>query len=146
NKPSIGEGYDEHRDVRQVSAVLEPQTSSVSLDGPGNLRRHLRELEQRGKLVRVSRAINKDTEMHPLVRWQFRGLPESERKAFLFEKVTDSRGREIEFPVVVGALAASEEVYSLAIGCPGTEVPARWRDAMAEPLPPVPVDSAPVQE
>mgnify|MGYP001764761218 CR=1 FL=1 len=24
-------------------------------------------------LVRVTRPINKDTEMHPLVRWQFRG-------------------------------------------------------------------------
>ena len=29
--------------------------------------------------------------MHPLVRWQFRGgLPEAERKAFLFENVVDS--------------------------------------------------------
>src|SRR5438105_5590123 len=124
-----------------MSTVLERQ--AISLDGSGELRQHLRELETRGKLLRISRPINKDTEMHPLVRWQFRGLPESERKAFLFEKVTDSRGREIEFPVVVGALAASEEVYSLAIGCPGTEVPARWRDAMAEPLPPVLVERAP---
>src|SRR5438876_6912993 len=105
-----------------------------------DLRAHLVDLENRGLLVRVSRPINKDTEMHPLVRWQFRGLPESERKAFLFEKVTDSRGRELAFSVVVGALAASEEVYSLAIGCPGAEVPGRWRDAMAEPLPPVLVE------
>src|SRR5712691_10595180 len=35
---------------------------------------------------------------------------------------------------------------SRAIGCPGAEVPARWREAMAQPLPPVLVDAAPAQE
>ena len=46
---------------------------------------HLRILEERGLLVRVREPINKDTELHPLVRWQFRGgIPEHERKAFLF--------------------------------------------------------------
>jgi len=38
-------------------------------------------LEQANLLVRVNQEINKDTELHPLVRLQFRGLPESERKA-----------------------------------------------------------------
>src|SRR5712692_10268914 len=127
-----------------MSTVLE--TPQVKLAGSGELRAHLQELERQGKLVRISRAINKDTEMHPLVRWQFRGLPESERKAFLFENVVDSRGREYDFPVVVGALAASEEVYSMAIGCPGAEVPGRWREAMAQPLPPVLIEAAPAQE
>src|SRR5690242_1407522 len=107
-----------------MSAVLD--AAAVSLEGAGELRAHLRELERRGKLLRISRPIDKDTEMHPLVRWQFRGLPESERKAFLFEDVRDSRGRTLAYPVVVGALAASEEVYSLAVGCPGEEVPGRW--------------------
>ena len=129
-----------------MSTVLEPAAGTVRLDGPGELRAHLRELERAGKLVRISRAINKDSEMHPLVRWQFRGLPESERKAFLFENVIDSRGRSYPFPVLVGALAGSEEIYSMAVGCPGEDVPRRWREAMAEPLPPVLVDSAPVQE
>jgi len=50
-----------------------------------NVREYLKTLEENGKLVRVSRAINKDTEMHPLVRLQYRGLPEEDRKAFLFE-------------------------------------------------------------
>ena len=35
-----------------------------------DLREHLEILEQRGLLVRVTREINKDTELHPLVRWQ----------------------------------------------------------------------------
>ena len=38
---------------------------------------HLAEIEKAGLLRTVDRAINKDTEMHPLVRWQFRGgIPE----------------------------------------------------------------------
>jgi UbiD family decarboxylase len=52
-----------------------------------DVREYLKALEEHGKLVRVTRAINKDTEMHPLVRLQYRGLPEEERRAFLFERV-----------------------------------------------------------
>ena len=39
-----------------------------------DLRSHLAELERRNLLVRVKTPVNKDTEMHPLVRLQFRGL------------------------------------------------------------------------
>src|SRR5437773_6400705 len=111
-----------------MSTVLERQ--AISLDGSGELRQHLRELEARGKLVRVSRPINKDTELHPLVRWQFRGLAEEQRKAFLFEDVRDSRGRKYAMPVVVGALAASEEIYALSMGCGSDEVLDTWRRAL----------------
>src|SRR3954464_9799071 len=74
-------------------------------------------LEQAGKLVRVTVPINKDTELHPLVRLQFRGLPESQRKAFLFENVVDSRGRKYDIPVLVGALAGSAEIYAMGMCC-----------------------------
>jgi 4-hydroxy-3-polyprenylbenzoate decarboxylase len=56
-----------------------------------DFRAHLKALEERGKLVRVKRQINKDTELMPLVRWQFRGLDEEQRKAFLFENVVDAK-------------------------------------------------------
>ena len=39
-----------------------------------DVREHLKALDERGKLVRVKQRINKDTELMPLVRWQFRGL------------------------------------------------------------------------
>ncbi len=40
---------------------------------------HLADLEAQGLLVRVDRPINKDTELQPLVRWQFvGGIPEDE--------------------------------------------------------------------
>ena len=52
-----------------------------------DLREYITALEANNKLYRIKREINKDTEAMPLVRCQFRGLPESERKAFLFENV-----------------------------------------------------------
>ncbi len=46
-----------------------------------DIREHLAALEQAGKLIKIDRVINKDTELMPLVRWQFRGLPESRSKS-----------------------------------------------------------------
>ena len=87
-----------------------------------DVREHLAMLEQRDKLVRISREINKDTELMPLVRWQFRGLEEDQRKAFLFEKVTDAKGRRYDMPVSVGTLAASTEIYAIGLMCDPEEI------------------------
>jgi UbiD family decarboxylase len=73
-----------------------------------DLREFIAVLDEHEKLVRVARAINKDTELQPLVRWQFRGLPEEARKGFLFENVTDSKQRKYDCSVLVGGLAGSE--------------------------------------
>jgi len=59
-----------------------------------DLREYIKALEEKGKLVRVSQPINKDTELHPLVRLQFRGLPEEERKAWYFDNVYDAKGKK----------------------------------------------------
>ena len=41
---------------------------------------HIEELDAAG-LLRIDKPINKDTEMHLLVRWQFRGgIPEVEQE------------------------------------------------------------------
>jgi UbiD family decarboxylase len=103
-------------------------------------------LDKAGKLVRVSSPVNKDTELHPLVRLQFRGLPESQRKAFLFENVVDSRGRQYDIPVLVGALAGSSEIYALGMGCPVNQISTTWRKALASPLLPVEVKDAACQQ
>ena len=90
---------------------------SVSRAYP-DLHDHIRALDKAGLLIRVDRPINKDTEMHPLVRWQFRGgIEEKDRKAFLFTNVTDSKGRKYDIPVLVGGLAANREIYRIGIGC-----------------------------
>src|SRR6266545_7779389 len=99
---------------------------------------HLAALERAGLLVRVDRPINKDTELHPLVRWQFQGgLKEAQRRAFLFTNVTDSSGRRYDVPVAVGALAASPQIYAVGMGRPVEEIEAAWVHAIASPMPPV---------
>src|SRR5712691_11444143 len=72
-----------------------------------DLHEHVLALAREGLLVVVDEPINKDTEMHPLVRWQYRGgIPEPERKAFLFTQPTDSKGRRFDISVLVAGLAA----------------------------------------
>jgi 4-hydroxy-3-polyprenylbenzoate decarboxylase len=115
--------------------------------GYADLREFLGVLEERGKLVRVRKEINKDTEMHPLVRWQFRGgIKEEDRKAFLFENVVDSHGRKYSHPALVGGLAASSDIYCLGLQCEPGEVADRWAQAIENPIPPEIVASGPAQE
>ena len=38
-----------------------------------DLREFISALDEHGKLYRINREINKDAELQPLVRWQFRG-------------------------------------------------------------------------
>jgi 4-hydroxy-3-polyprenylbenzoate decarboxylase len=115
--------------------------------GYADLHEHLKKLEAAGLLIRVERPINKDTEMHPLVRWQFRGgIAEKDRKAFLFTNVTDSKGRKYDIPVVVGALAASREIYRIGMNCPLDKINEVWTRAIAQPIAPKIVDQAPCHE
>ena len=108
---------------------------------------HLAQLEANGLLVRIDRPINKDTELHPLVRCQFLGgIPEDERRAFLFTNVVDSHGRRYDIPVVVGALAASPKIYAVGMGCAVEEIGAAWMRAVANPVPPILVNSPLCQE
>jgi 4-hydroxy-3-polyprenylbenzoate decarboxylase len=112
-----------------------------------DLHEHLKALEAAGLLIRVERPINKDTEMHPLVRWQFRGgIAERERKAFLFTNVIDSKNRKYDIPVVVGALAASREIYRIGMGCALESINEVWTRAIAQPVAPRVVKDAPCHE
>jgi UbiD family decarboxylase len=111
-----------------------------------DLRELIAALEADGKLLRITREINKDTELHPLVRWQFRGLKEPDRKAFLFENVTDSKKRKYRGSVLVGGLAGSAAIYCLGLQCPPEEVADRWLHAMDHPLEPEMVSRGPVTE
>src|SRR5262249_653029 len=114
---------------------------------PLDFQEHLAALEAKGLLVRIDRPSNKDTERQPLVRWQFQGgLPEDERRAFLFTNVTDGAGRRYDIPVAVGALAASPAIYAVGMGRPVEEIGAAWLNAIAHPIPPVTVSSPRCQE
>jgi 4-hydroxy-3-polyprenylbenzoate decarboxylase len=124
------------------------RTDAMQGTGPApDFQRHLARLEAAGLLVRVDRPIDKDTELHPLVRWQFQGgLPESARRAFLFTNVVDAGGRRYDMPVAVGALSASPQIYAIGMGKPLAEIGKAWLDAIAHPIPPVRATSAPCQE
>src|SRR5581483_6736394 len=108
---------------------------------------HLADLEAAGLVERVDTPINKDTELHPLVRWQFvGGVPEDKRKAFVFTNVTDAKGRKYDIPVVVGALSASPEIYAMGMGRKVDEIGDAWLQAINHPIAPVRVSSAPCQD
>ncbi|MCZ6624381.1 MAG: UbiD family decarboxylase [Deltaproteobacteria bacterium] len=111
-----------------------------------DLRELVAALEENGKLLRISKEINKDTELHPLVRWQFRGLKEEARKAFLFENVTDSKKRKYHGSVLVAGLAGSAAIYCLGLRCKPEEVADRWIYAMDHTLEPEIVSHGSVTE
>ncbi len=111
-----------------------------------DIRQYMQTLEKRDKLVRVSREINKDTELMPLVRWQYRGLQEEQRKAFYFDNVTDAKGRKFQSSVLVGAHGASTEVYALGMMCKPEEIMEKWAWAQSHPVEPKMVAQGVCQE
>jgi UbiD family decarboxylase len=112
-----------------------------------DFRAYLDALDARHKLHRWQRAINKDTELMPLMRLQYRGIADEQRQAFLFENVTDSRGRKHEIRVATGMYGSSREIAAIGLGCDEPlEIYEKWRQALAHPYEPRRVDSAPVQE
>src|SRR5687768_14572327 len=102
-----------------------------------DLRQYIETLERHEKLFRIKREILRETELHPMVRWQFRGLGESERRAFLFENVTSVTGCKYKMPVLVGACASSTSIYALGMNCKEDEILSRWLNAQREPIAPV---------
>jgi len=118
---------------------------------PDNTYRDLRDflgvLQKRGLLYSWQRPVNKDSELMPLMRLQYRGRSDAERQAFLYENVTDGQGRRYGIRVLTGVYAASRKIVTLGMGCedPG-DIYERWRRAVDKPIDPVTVADAPVQE
>jgi UbiD family decarboxylase len=136
----------EHPGSTSTAPSAAPASTAPSA-APADLQEHIARLEAMGLLVRISSPINKDTELHPLSRWQFQGgLHEDERRAFLFTNVTDSKGRSYDIPVLTGGLAASPAIYAAGLGIPVEKIGSVWVDAIAHPIEPVMVETAPCQE
>lgn len=131
-----------------MNAALNLPPASQVARQYADLPEHLQALDRAGLLYRIDAPVNKDTELHPLVRWQFRGgIPEHARKAFLFTNVVDGSGRRYDIDVVVGALAANPEIYRIGMNVPTLEaIGPAWEKAIAQPIPPVLVASPPCQE
>jgi UbiD family decarboxylase len=112
-----------------------------------DLHDHLDALRARDLLITVDEKIDKDAELHPLVRWAFvGGMKEEERKAFLFTNIVDGKGRKYDMPVVVGAIAANRAIYSIGMGAAVEEIDRKWEHAIANPVEPRIVNDAPCHE
>jgi UbiD family decarboxylase len=113
-----------------------------------DLHEHLQRLDRAGLLYRIDAPVNKDTEMHPLVRWQYRGgIAEHARKAFLFTNVVDGKGRRYDLPVVIGAYAGTAEIYRIGMNVATLDaIGPAWDRAIAHPVKPRLVEAAPCHE
>jgi UbiD family decarboxylase len=138
---------DDRTAARSVNLLERYREARRHARGYNDLHEHVLALAQAGLLVVVDEPINKDTEMHPLVRWQYRGgIPESERKAFLFTQPTDSKGRRFDSAVLVAGLAANRDVYRIGFGKPLEKIGETWIEAIAHPIAPRVVNDAACQE
>ena len=121
--------------------------TSHKRNAPLDLQDHLARLEERGLLTRIQVPIDKDSELHPLARWQFQGgLHEQQRRGFLFTDVKGAKGEKYDIPVAVGVLAASPEIYAIGLGVAQSEIGDVWVSAMENPIEPVMVEEAPCQQ
>ena len=112
-----------------------------------DLRAFIQELEKHGKLYRWRRPVNKDSELMPLMRLQYRALSDESRQAFLYENVTDAKGGRYEMKVVTGVYGASRKILALGMGCEEPEeIYEKWRHALAHLTEPVIVDRGVAQE
>ena len=125
------------------------RSAAAKSAGPAlDFQQHLAALEKAGLVTRIDRPIDKDTELHTLMRWQFvGGLPEEKRRAFLFTNVVDGSGKKYDMPVVVGALSANPDIYATGMGRPVEEIGKAWLEAVSHPIKPVRINTpAPCQE
>ena len=112
-----------------------------------DLREFIDVLDKQGLLYRWQRSVNKDSELMPLMRLQYRGRSDAERQAFLYENVTDGHGRRYGVKVLTGVYGASRKIVGLGMGCADpADMYERWRRGVAQPIEPVTVEDGPVQE
>jgi UbiD family decarboxylase len=139
----LGSGIDEHALGYAVTPLHRPEPERAYMD----LHDQVAALDAAGLLIRVDVPINKDTELHPLMRWQFRGgIDEADRKAMLFTNVIDSKGKHYDFPVLIGAMGASPAVFEIGVGYPVAKVRDAWAYAYANPIAPRIVENAPCHD
>jgi 4-hydroxy-3-polyprenylbenzoate decarboxylase len=105
------------------------------------LRDVLLNLEERGKLLRVSKSVDISWEVACLVKWMFQAVAERDRTGLWFQNVA---GHDI--PVVIGALGVSTEVYAQIVGVAPNEINTTWEKALLNPVAPLTVEEGACQE
>ena len=108
-----------------------------------DLREYLEALDKAGKLVTIKSPINKDNQLSPLCFLQWRGLPLSQIKGFLFTNVTDSKGKKYDIPVAQDCLFCFE---AIGLQCQPEELNEKVAQAVMHPIKPKVVAKGPVQD
>ncbi|MEK9677840.1 MAG: UbiD family decarboxylase [Rhodospirillaceae bacterium] len=112
-----------------------------------DMHQHLDALRKADLLYEIDAPVDKDSEMHSLVRWQYRGgIAEDDRKAFLFTNIVNAKGRKYDIPVAVGAMAGNRGVYCVGMDASVDEISEKWQKAIANPIPPRIVNTAPCHD
>ena len=128
-----------------MSAVL--KSTLRSSDVPIDFREHIQNLRARDLLWEIDAPITIETEAHPLVRLQFRGLKEDQRRGFLIKNPHSADGRSFGGDLAIGCLAASRKIFETGLGMqPGDNLLELVAHALRNPLPPEVVTHAPCQE
>jgi UbiD family decarboxylase len=94
-------------------------------------------LEQKQRVRRIARTVDRTWEPGCFVKWMFQTLPDEERFGLLFESVKDS-----PFRFATGLLGSSREAYATALGVEVSDINQKWVDALLHPVDPVMVSDA----
>lgn len=106
-----------------------------------SLRSLIEVLEQKGRVRRVTRTVDRTWEPGCFIKWMYQALPEEERFGLLFDRVKDS-----DFRFATGIIGSSREAYATALGIEPGEINEAWVKALLHPVEPVAVSDAPCQE
>src|SRR5436309_15877986 len=107
-----------------------------------DLRQYLAALEERGKLKRVKKAVDKDWELAAVCRQLFKKIPPEKRPALLFENVNG-----LNIQIAAGVLGASKEIYAIALETDSVEGMNRnWDHALEHPFSEITVMSGACKE
>ena len=107
-----------------------------------DLREYLSALENKGKLKRVKKEVDKDWEVAAVCRQLFKKIPPQKRPALLFENV-----KGFQIPIVAGVLGASKEIYAIGLETDSVEgINQKWDRALENPIAPRMVSTGPCKE
>ena len=93
-------------------------------------------LESKGKLHWIDQRVDPGWEVSAVTRHVFDRYGWDERPALGFRHVGDS-----PFPLVIGVVGGSPQIYALALSTTVEKIPAVWERAQRHPLDPIPASS-----
>ena len=107
-----------------------------------DLRAYLAALEEKGKLKRITKEVDKDWEIAAVCRQLFLKIPPRRRPGLMFEKI-----KGFKIPLVAGILGASREIYALGLETDSVDgINRKWDQALEKPIPPRLVKEGPCKE